>query len=434
MSPRSLIDRSRSSAVAAMALLRLLLLLCCKIALADKDPSAGRAQLNAFWVAALQWWCEDDGQRVRPALQLSLFTHRHISATSDGTQIRGLSRQLNDNLPRTAAQQQKMFETMVTQFCEKAAAPPLCECGRSPRGCSRIVRGSGAARRQPRTPGVGAVAAARPREDAAGRPMRRAPRRRPRAHDRVAAMAAAKQRQRPPPGSLAAAAEHPHPLLRAAGAMAHAAPWASTTLLRPRDASVAAADAAAHLRASGVVSGGGGGGGDAEHDDLARALSSECHPARRSSAACESHARPRRSRSSFPADFILAPTPAFSTVEERPCARRIACAPSLPSSTNCSTERRRKIAVAGAAAGASGGGSSDLALLALVVRSPPPRSGCGGARRRAARLLGAPADAAALLAQARRAARADRVARTFGFGTADAEESARREGRRGKSG
>ena len=222
-------DRSSLSAVAAMALRRLLLLLCCKIALADKDPSAGSPQLNAFWVAALQWWCETMDNEADPRCNL-LFTHRHISATSDGTQIRGLSRQLNDNLPRTAAQQQKMFETMVTQFCEKAAAPPAtAKAGRQSAWMQPIVRGTAPL-------GGGAFAhaasaptpAARPRVDAAGRPM-------PElhagahAHDRVAAMAAAKERQRPPPGDLAAAAEHPHPL-RAAGAMAHAgAPWASTT-------------------------------------------------------------------------------------------------------------------------------------------------------------------------------------------------------------
>ena len=153
-----------------MALRRLLVLLCCRIALADKDPSAGSPQLNAFWVAALQWWCETMDNEADPRCNL-LFTHRHISATSDGTQIRGLSRQLNDNLPRTAAQQQKMFETMVTQFCEKAAAPPRA-CGRQSAWMQPIVRGSA-------PPGGGAFAhaatgptpAARPRVDAAGRLM-----------------------------------------------------------------------------------------------------------------------------------------------------------------------------------------------------------------------------------------------------------------------
>ena len=219
------IGRSSLSAVAAMALRRLLLLLCCKIALADKDPSAGSPQHNDFCVAALQRWSETMDNEADPRCNL-LITHRHISATSDGTQIRGLSRQLNDNLPRTAAQQQKMFETMVTQFCEKAAAPPR-ECGRQSAWMQPIVRGSaplgGGAFAHAAT---GPTPSARPRVDAAGRPM-------PElhagahAHDRVAAMAAAK--------GASAAARQPRCRRRAPAPAARRrrhgrrVPWASTT-------------------------------------------------------------------------------------------------------------------------------------------------------------------------------------------------------------
>jgi len=407
-----------------MALRRLLVLLCCKIALADKDPSAGSPQLNAFWVAALQWWCETMDNEADPRCNL-LFTHRHISATSDGTQIRGLSRQLNDNLPRTAAQQQKMFETMVTQFCEKAAAPPR-ECGRQSAWMQPIVRGSAPL-------GGGAFAhaasaptpAARPRVDAAGRPM-------PElhagahAHDRVAAMAAAKERQRPPPGSLAAAAEHPHPL-RAAGAMAHAGAMGEHHPLRPRDASVAAADAAAHLRASGVVSGGGGGGGGDGPSMMIslRALSSECHSAAApSSAACESlrallpHLKPALKK--YCADALALHGEDAAACEAHRVRAEFALVDKLLDGSGGAA------AVAAAAgAGAGGGGSSDSALLALVVLCAVAAAALGLWRSPTAqaRLLGHPL-VLQLFSRKRGVRReADRVARTFGFGTADAEES-----------
>ena len=388
-----------------MALRRLLVLLCCKIALADKDPSAGSPQLNAFWVAALQWWCETMDNEADPRCNL-LFTHRHISATSDGTQIRGLSRQLNDNLPRTAAQQQKMFETMVTQFCEKAAAPPR-ECGRQSAWMQPIVRGTaplgGGAFAHAAT---GPTPAARPRVDAAGRPM-------PdlhagaHAHDRVAAMAAAKERQRPPPGSLAAAAEHPHPL-RAAGAMAHAgAAVGEHHPLRPRDASVAAADAAAHLRASGVVSGGGGGGGGDGPSMMIslRALSSECHSGGASSAACES---------------LRAVLPHLKPALKKYCADALAL--HGEDAAACEAHRvRAEFALVDKLLD----GSSDSALLALVVLCAVAAAALGLWRSPTAqaRLLGHPL-VLQLFSRKRGVRReADRVARTFGFGTADAEES-----------
>ena len=82
-------------------------------------------------------------------------------------------------------------------------------------------------------------------------------------------------------------------------------------------------------------------------------------------------------------------------------------------------------AAAASAAGGAGGGGSDSALLALVVLCAVAAAALGLWRSPTAqaRLLGHPL-VLQLFSRKRGVRReADRVARTFGFGTADAEES-----------
>ena len=93
--------------------------------------------LNPFFESLLKWWCEAMDNEADSRCNL-LFTNRHISQTSDGTQIRGLSAQMRRYVPMTGAAQRDQFEQLSAEFCKTARSK--CPLGRAPARLLRLLR------------------------------------------------------------------------------------------------------------------------------------------------------------------------------------------------------------------------------------------------------------------------------------------------------
>ena len=85
--------------------------------------------LNPFFEKLLKWWCEAMDNEADSRCNL-LFTHRHISQTSDGTQIRGLSAQMRRYVPMSGAAQRDQFALLAADFCKTTAAKTEFSCKR----------------------------------------------------------------------------------------------------------------------------------------------------------------------------------------------------------------------------------------------------------------------------------------------------------------
>ena len=103
----------------------LLVGVCAAVARKDtmKEPAP---VLNPFFESLLKWWCETMENEADKRCNL-LFTHRHISQTNDGTQIRGLSQQLRTFLPKTATEQRDQFKALTEEFCQTAEKHRGCK-------------------------------------------------------------------------------------------------------------------------------------------------------------------------------------------------------------------------------------------------------------------------------------------------------------------
>ena len=93
--------------------------------------------LNPFFESLLKWWCEAMDNEADSRCNL-LFTNRHISQTSDGTQIRGLSAQMRRYVPMTGAAQRDQFEQLSAEFCKTARSK--CPLGSAPARLLRLLR------------------------------------------------------------------------------------------------------------------------------------------------------------------------------------------------------------------------------------------------------------------------------------------------------
>lgn len=96
------------------------------VAVARKDMKEPPPTLNPFFESLLKWWCETMENEADKRCNL-LFTHRHISQTNDGTQIRGLSQQLRAFLPRNALEQRDQFKAIAEEFCQTAEKHRSCK-------------------------------------------------------------------------------------------------------------------------------------------------------------------------------------------------------------------------------------------------------------------------------------------------------------------
>ena len=108
--------------------------------------------LNPFFESLLKWWCEAMDNEADSRCNL-LFTNRHISQTSDGTQIRGLSAQMRRYVPMTGAAQRDQFEQLAAEFCKTAGSK--CPLGSAPARLLRLLRARLAAMGSSALPGRG---------------------------------------------------------------------------------------------------------------------------------------------------------------------------------------------------------------------------------------------------------------------------------------
>ena len=97
--------------------------------------------LNPFFEGLLKWWCETMDNEADSRCNL-LFTHRHISQTSDGTQIRGLSAQLRRYVPMSGTAQRDQFEQLAADYCKSAEARREISCKKPDAWLLPVLRGS----------------------------------------------------------------------------------------------------------------------------------------------------------------------------------------------------------------------------------------------------------------------------------------------------
>ena len=108
-----------------------------KSAVKKEPPPA----LNPFFENLLKWWCEAMDNEADSRCNL-LFTHRHISQTNDGTQIRGLSAQMRRYLPMSGAAQRDQFAQLAADFCKTTEAKKEYSCKRPDPWLQPLLRGS----------------------------------------------------------------------------------------------------------------------------------------------------------------------------------------------------------------------------------------------------------------------------------------------------
>ena len=99
--------------------------------------------LNPFFESLLKWWCEAMDNEADSRCNL-LFTHRHISQTNDGTQIRGLSAQMRRYVPMSGAAQRDQFAQLAADFCKTTEAKKEYSCKRPDPWLQPVLRGAAA--------------------------------------------------------------------------------------------------------------------------------------------------------------------------------------------------------------------------------------------------------------------------------------------------
>ena len=97
--------------------------------------------LNSFYETLLKWWCEAMDNEADSRCNL-LFTHRHISQTSDGTQIRGLSAQMLRYVPRSSHEQQQQFAKLTAEYCATAEGLRRYECKKEDPWLQPVLQGA----------------------------------------------------------------------------------------------------------------------------------------------------------------------------------------------------------------------------------------------------------------------------------------------------
>mmetsp|Transcript_22867 Transcript_22867/g.44390 ORF Transcript_22867/g.44390 Transcript_22867/m.44390 type:complete len:432 (-) Transcript_22867:440-1735(-) len=103
-----------------------MVLLAAHTATARIDPN-DMHRLEGQYVPVLAWWCEDMDHEADPLCNL-LFADRHLSQTSDGTQLRGLDQTMVSYKPRDDRAFLKTFAPVLGAFCQspKASKVRLC--------------------------------------------------------------------------------------------------------------------------------------------------------------------------------------------------------------------------------------------------------------------------------------------------------------------
>ena len=98
-------------------------------------------KLNPFFESLLKWWCEAMDNEADGRCNL-LFTHRHLSQTSDGTQIRGLSAQMRRYLPTSGTAQRDQFAKLVAEYCQTSEAAKSFSCKRKDPWLLPVLQGT----------------------------------------------------------------------------------------------------------------------------------------------------------------------------------------------------------------------------------------------------------------------------------------------------